>query len=65
MIKVFNKECTEKGLAVKYITYYFFGIKIYESISTTTNSNIIYQLTPRVSKPKIEGFNNKENETKN
>ena len=37
---------------------YFFGIKIKEELITTTNSNVIYQLTPKVSKPKVNGFNN-------
>lgn len=65
MIKIYNKESVENGVAVKYKTYYLFGLKIIEIISTTTNSNIIYQLLPKTnSKSKIKGFNNKENENK-
>lgn len=63
MIKIYNKESVENGVAVKYKTYYLFGLKIIEIISTTTNSNIIYQLLPKT-KSKIKGFNNKENENK-
>ena len=58
MIKKYTREYAEEGLAIKYITIYFFGIKIKEELITTTNSNVIYQLTPRVSKPKVNGFNN-------
>ena len=58
MIKKYTREYTEDGLAINHITIYFFGIKIKEELITTTNSNVIYQLTPRVSKPKVNGFNN-------
>ena len=58
MIKKYTREYTEDGLAIKHITICFFGIKIKEELITTTNSNVIYQLTPRVSKPKVNGFNN-------
>ena len=58
MIKKYTREYTEEGLAIKHITIYFFGIKIKEELITTTNSNVIYQLTPRVNKPKVNGFNN-------
>ena len=58
MIKKYTREYAEGGLAIKHITIYFFGIKIKEELITTTNSNVIYQLTPRVNKPKVNGFNN-------
>ena len=60
MIKKYTREYTEGGLAIKHIIVYFFGIKIKEELITTTNSNVIYQLTPRISKPRVNGFiNNK------
>ena len=60
MITKYTREYTENGLAIKHIVIYFLGIKIKEELITTTNSNVIYQLTPRVSKPKVNGFiNNK------
>ena len=60
MIKKYTGEYTEGGLVIKHIIVYFFGIKIKEELITTTNSNVIYQLTPKVSKPKVNGFiNNK------
>ena len=60
MIKKYAREYTEEGLATTHITIYFFGIKIKEELITTTNSNVIYQLTPKVSKPRVNGFiNNK------
>ena len=60
MIKKYAREYTEDGLAIKHITIYLFGIQIKEELITTTNSNVIYQLTPKVSKPKVNGFiNNK------
>ena len=60
MIKKYTREYAEEGLAIKHITIYLFGIKIKEELITTTNSNVIYQLTPKVSKPKVNGFiNNK------
>ena len=60
MIKKYTREHAEERLAIKHITIYFFGIKIKEELITTTNSNVIYQLTPRVSKPRVNGFiNNK------
>ena len=60
MIKKYTREYAEEGLAIKHIIIYFFGIKIKEELITTTNSNVIYQLTPKVSKPKVNGFiNNK------
>ena len=60
MIKKYAKEYTENGLAIKYIVIYSLGIKIKEELITTTNSNVVYQLTPKVSKPKVNGFiNNK------
>ena len=58
IIKKENKETVINEEAIKIITIYFFGIKIKEELITTTNSNVIYQLTPRVSKPKVNGFNN-------
>ena len=58
MIKKENKETVINEEAIKIITIYFFGIKIKEELITTTNSNVIYQLTPKVSKPKVNGFNN-------
>ena len=60
MIKKYTREYAEEGLEIKHITIYFFGIKIKEELITTTNSNVIYQLTPKVSKLKVNGFiNNK------
>ena len=37
MIKKENKETVINGEAIKIITIYFLGIKIYEEINTTTN----------------------------
>lgn len=60
MITKYTREYTENGLAIKHIIVCFLGIKIKEELITTTNSNVIYQLTPRVSKSKVNGFiNNK------
>ena len=60
MITKYTREYTENGLAIKHIIVCFLGIKIKEELITTTNSNIVYQLTPRVNKPKVNGFiNNK------
>ena len=56
MIKKYTREYTEDGLAIKHITIYFLGIKIKDELVTTTNNNIVYQLTPREKKPKIKGF---------
>ena len=56
MIKKYAREYTENGLAIKHIVIYFLGIKIKEELVTTTNSNAVYQLTPRASKPKINGY---------
>ena len=56
MIKKYAKEYTENRLAIKHIVIYFLGIKIKEELVTTTNSNAVYQLTPRISKPKVNGF---------
>ena len=57
MIKKEDKETVINGEAVKIITIYFLGIKIYEEINTTTNNNIVRDLTPQKEKG-IHGFNN-------
>ena len=57
MIKKTDKETVINGEAVKIITVYFLGIKIYEEINTTTNNNIVRDLTPQKEKG-IHGFNN-------
>ena len=57
MIKKEDKETVINGEAVKIITIYFLGIKIYEEINTTTNNNIVNDLTPQ-RENKIHGFNN-------
>ena len=58
MIKKEDKETVIKGEAIKIITIYFLGIKIYEEINTTTNNNIVRDLTPQRRKNEIQGFNN-------
>ena len=57
MIKKEDKETVINGEAVKIITIYFLGIKIYEGINTTTNINVVDTLTPK-RENKIHGFNN-------
>ena len=57
MIKKEDKETVINGEAVKIITIYFLGIKIYEGINTTTNNDIVNSLTPK-RENKIYGFNN-------
>ena len=57
MIKKEDKETVINGEAVKIITIYFLGIKIYEEINTTTNNNVVNTLTPK-RENKIHGFNN-------
>ena len=57
MIKKEDKETATNGEAVKIITIYFLGIKIYEGINTTTNINVVNTLTPK-RENKIHGFNN-------
>ena len=57
MIKKEDKETVINGEAVKIITIYFLGIKIYEEINTTTNINVVNSLTPK-KENKIHGFNN-------
>ena len=58
MIKKEDKETIINGEAIKIITIYFLGIKIYEEINTTTNNNIVRGLTPQRRKNEIQGFNN-------
>ena len=58
MIKKEDKETVINGEAIKIITIYFLGIKIYEEINTTTNNNIVRDLTPQRRKNEIQGFNN-------
>ena len=58
MIKKENKETVINEEAIKIITIYFLGIKIYEEINTTTNNNIVRDLTPQRRKNEIQGFNN-------
>ena len=57
MIKKTDKETVINGEAVKIITVYFLGIKIYEEINTTTNNDVVNSLTPK-RENKIHGFNN-------
>ena len=57
IIKKENKETVIQGEAVKIITIYFVGIKIYEEINTTTNNDVVHALTPK-RENKIHGFNN-------
>ena len=57
MIKKEDKETVINGEAVKIITIYFLGIKIYEEINTTNNNNVVNGLTPK-RENKIHGFNN-------
>ena len=60
MIKKTDKETVINGEAVKIITVYFLGIKIYEEINTTTNNEVVSNLTPQKRDNKIYGFiNNK------
>ena len=60
MIKKYSKEYTKDGIAIKEVKIYFLGIKVKEELITTTNSNIVYQLTLREKKHNINGFiNNK------
>ena len=56
-----KKKCKETAIneeAVRVITIHFLGIKIYEEINTTTNNNIVRDLTPQRRKNEIQGFNN-------
>ena len=57
MIKKKYKETAINGEAVRVITIYFLGIKIYEEINTTTNNDVVHALTPK-RENKIHGFNN-------
>ena len=57
MIKKEDKETVINGEAVKIITIYFLGIKIYEGINTTTNNDVVHALIPK-KENKIHGFNN-------
>ena len=57
MIKKKYKETAINGEAIKIITIYFLGIKIYEEINTTTNNDVVNSLTPK-KENKIHGFNN-------
>ena len=57
MIKKENKETVINGEAIKIITIYFLGIKIYEEINTTTSKNAVNNLTPQ-KEIGIHGFNN-------
>ena len=57
MIKKEDKETVINGEAVKIITIYFLGIKINEGINTTSNNDVVYDLTPK-RENKIHGFNN-------
>ena len=57
MIKKTDKETVVNGEAVKIITVYFLGIKIYEEINTTTSKNAVNNLTPQ-KEIGIHGFNN-------
>ena len=57
MIKKTDKETVINGEAVKIITVYFLGIKIYEGINTTTINEVVHALTPK-RENKIHGFNN-------
>ena len=56
MIKKTDKETVINGEAVKIITVYFLGIKIYEEINTTTNNEVVSNLTPQKRDNKIYGF---------
>ena len=57
MIKKEDKETVINGEAVKIITIYFLGIKIYEEINTTTNKNVVRNRTLQ-KEIGIHGFNN-------
>lgn len=63
MIKKEIKEYSEDGLAIRIIRITLFGIPIYIFKETSTNIDIITQLTtaPKIIK-KVKGFSN---ETKN
>lgn len=55
-----KKKCKETAIneeAVRVITIYFLGIKIYEEINTTTSKNAVNNLTPQ-KEIGIHGFNN-------
>ena len=57
MIKKKCKETAINGEAVRVITIYFLGIKIYEEINTSTSKNAVSNLTPQ-KEIGIHGFNN-------
>ena len=57
MIKKTDKETVINGEAVKIITIYFLGIKIYEGINTKTNNDVVHDQTKK-RENKIHGFNN-------
>ena len=57
IIKKKYKETAINGEAVRIITIYFLGIKVYEEINTTTSNNVVSDLTPQ-KETIIHGFNN-------
>lgn len=57
IIKKEYKETAINGEAIRIITIYFLGIKVYEEINTTTSNNVVSDLTPQ-KETIIHGFNN-------
>jgi hypothetical protein len=57
MIQITNDERRVNNIAVKEIKCKIFGIQIYSNIHTTTNNNIVRQLTEMSNKTEIKGFN--------
>lgn len=57
IIKKEYKETAINREAIRIITIYFLGIKVYEEINTTTSNNVVSDLTPQ-KETIIHGFNN-------
>lgn len=57
IIKKEYKETAINEEAVRTITIYFLGIKVYEEINTTTSNNVVSDLAPQ-KETIIHGFNN-------
>lgn len=57
IIQITSDERRLNNIAIKETIVKVFGIKIYSNIHTTTNNNIVRQLTEITDKLNIKGFN--------
>lgn len=57
MVTVTTEEKRVDNIAMKITELKLFGIKLYSNIKTTTNNNIVRQLTEITDKLNIKGFN--------